>query len=793
MKRFIVVLLIAFAFIAKMQAQSSFSGNVFDENSKSIFFATAILYNQTDSSIAKSSSTGEKGDFKIKGIKAGNYYLKVRFIGYEDIILPDLEFPRDNNKTLPVKMEPAKNELSEVVVNGKKPLLQQESDRLIVNVADNLTSNNNTLMDVMQQVPGVIVMGDNISLAGSSNLTILINGKTTKYMDMTSLLKDMPGDNIEKVEVIHQPGAEFDAAGSGPIINVILKKNSLFGTFGSVKAGVSKGDAWRYNTNASFNHYQGSVNISGSIGYRNSEYKSMMDIDRLVVDTLHDQTSHNTDFSESYRGNLNIDWNIDKRHRVGVQSRFVNYFSDDLIMTDLDISTNDVIRESSITRNDRDGLWKLGSINPYYTFEIDSLGQKLELDLNYIEFGSDDRNNMVEEDMIHIDSILGSTRMYQPGTTKITVAKLDYTYPFSEYLKLQLGAKYSFADLDNNFQSEYIDSTGIWARSNQSNHYLFDETITAGYGKLSYNKGKWSGTLGLRYEESKSNGQSVGSEDKLSRNIAQFFPSASISREIIKGLKGNFAYSYRLERPGYSSLNPFRYNLDAHTFEEGNTNLRPEFTHSMKFSLSYQNQPFFNVEYKRTNDPITQVLGQDDNTGDAFRRDENLDLKSEFNISLFFPLDFIPKISGYGGIIVNNQYYDTDYLDETYEISKWDYTAFLQMKATLPGKILAELSGYYVSGGLDGTMTYEHMYGASIGFSRKFLNDRAKVNIGVRNFVSRFFYGKLNYSNLDVDIYNKWEAPVFNLQLTYNFGNKHLTRKNHESGASEELQRTGRD
>ena len=104
-------------------------------------------------------------------------------------------------------------------------------------------------MDVMKKVPGVIVMGDNISLAGSSNLTILIDGKTTKYMDVSALLKDMPGDNIEKVEIIQQPGAEFDAAGSGPIINIILKKNRMFGTFGSVNTSVSKGDLWRYNTN----------------------------------------------------------------------------------------------------------------------------------------------------------------------------------------------------------------------------------------------------------------------------------------------------------------------------------------------------------------------------------------------------------------------------------------------------------------------------------------------------------------------------------------------------------------
>jgi ferric enterobactin receptor len=508
-------------------------------------------------------------------------------------------------------------------------------------------------MDVMKKVPGVIVLGDKISLAGSSNLTILIDGKTTKYMDVESLLKDIPGDNVEKVEVIHQPGAEFDAAGSGPIINIILKKNKLFGTFGSVNTGFSKGDTWRYFTNANFTQYQGNVNISGSVGYRNSEYSGLMDVDRYSGNDLYDQSSFNIKSWETYRANLNMDWNVGKRHRLGFQSRFINYDSEELITTDLDVLSNDILSSSSITRNNRDGFWRFGSVNPYYSFEIDSLGQKLDVDLNYIEYGSKDKNYLVERET-NDNSILAEDRMDQPGTTKITVAKIDYTYPFSKHLKFQIGAKYSFADLDNDYQAEDLDSTGLWVKNDQSNHYLFDEVIYAGYAKLSFNKSKWSGTLGLRYEDSQSNGKSVGVDTVLSRRIEKFFPSGSISREITKDIKGVLAYSYRLDRPRYSSLNPFRYNLDAYTYEEGNPELRAEFTHSMKFSLTYQNQPFFNVEYKMTEDPITMVYGQNDTTGVAFRGDENLDMRNEFNVSLFFPLDFIPKISGYGGIIVNN-------------------------------------------------------------------------------------------------------------------------------------------
>ena len=131
---------------------------------------------------------------------------------------------------------------------NKLPLLEQKADKLIVNVEDNNTNTSGSLLDVMKKVPGMIVVQDRLSMAGAGTPTILLNGKSTQYMDVQALLRDMPGDNIKKVEIIHQPGAEYEAAGSGPIITIILKKNSLFGTNGSITAGVGKGELWDYTT-----------------------------------------------------------------------------------------------------------------------------------------------------------------------------------------------------------------------------------------------------------------------------------------------------------------------------------------------------------------------------------------------------------------------------------------------------------------------------------------------------------------------------------------------------------------
>jgi len=784
----LITLIIVILLFQNASSQSSLSGNINDKiRNESIFFATVVLYNNSDSTISQGTSSDIEGNYKLENIKYGDYYLEVSYVGYHKERKSNLKFPRDNSIKFNMNLIAKEHTLNGVEIVGKSPLLVQESDRLVVNVADNITTGTDNLLDVMKKVPGIIVAGNRIRLAGSSNLTILINGKTTNYMDVESLLRDMPGNNIQKVEIIHQPGAEFDAAGSGPIINIILKKNSLFGTNGNVNFDVSKGKYWSHKTYISLSHYQENINIQGDFGYRDAGSYEAAIIDRYVQSDNYYQVSDMSYMSKNYSGSLSLDWDINKKHCIGFQSRIIDNRSDDFKdnLTEINYSAPNDATISIRTINTEDSYWNFWTVNPYYIFQIDTLGQKLELDFNYIQYNNNGETILTPDNK---DSTL---KYNQPGNTKIIVGKLDYSYPFSKHLKLQVGAKYSLADLDNDFQARsHAFDDNIWHYNyTQSNHYLFDETIFAGYTKLSFNKSKWSWTLGLRYEDSNSEGKSVGVDTTLNRRIKQLFPSASLSRDIIKDLNGTLSYSYRLDRPQYSSLNPFRYSLDSYTSHRGNPELRPEFTHSMKFSLAFNKQPFFNVEYKISDDAIIEAFGQDDSTGIAYRSTINIESKKNLNISLYFPLDFIPKISGYGGIIANRVHYESPYLDQIFDESKWNYTAFIEVNSTLPWEIKAELSAWYTSSGMQGLMISEWMYGTNFGISKSFLNNRAKISMGVSDLFNRFYSGHVKYSNIDVNMVAKWDTKVYRIAFSYRFGNRHMHSKNHESGASEELNR----
>ncbi|MEM6964106.1 MAG: outer membrane beta-barrel protein [Bacteroidota bacterium] len=775
-------------------SQNSFSGKVTD-GKEDVFFATVALYNVKDSSIVQAESTDESGQFFMKNIKDGDYYLEATMLGYTTAKVDNINFPENNQKTFDLTLSADSKVLKEVEVTARKPLLEQRADRLVVNVENNLTSLNGSVLDVMKKVPGMIVVGDNLRMAGQQNITILINGKTTRYMDVQSLLKDMPGDNIKKVEVIHQPGAEFDAEGTGPVINIILKKNNLFGTNGRIALGAAKGEYWRHQTSLSLSHYQGDVNIHGGVGFRRNSWWDRMDITRNVAGDIYQQVSDDPSLSNILRGNLALDWNVTEKHTMGFSSRIINSESDyvvdnETLINFLDPTEDDLML---ITQNAQIDDWRLMTINPYYSFEIDTAGQKLDFDFSVSQIDVDQTNTLTSTEVNALE-IFPSQKNIQVGLTQIWTAQLDYTLPISKNAKFQFGGKYSDASLDNDLEALIEDSENWINYAGQSNHFLFDETIAAGYGKLTWKMKEWNGTLGLRYEDSYSEGYSVTIDSTLTRDIAKLFPSASIGRNIAGDLGATMAYSYRIDRPRYNNLNPFKYFLDQFTFSRGNENLAPALTHSMKFNLHFQNQPFFNIEYKHTNDAIVEVSEQNDEAGTSNLVTVNLETFKNFNVSLFFPLDFIPKVSGYGGFIANYGKFDSEYLNDQFVRSKWDYTGFISAELTLPFDINSQISGWYNSGGQDGIVNAQWLYGVDVGFSKKFMEQKAKFSVGVENLFARYLTAEIEYANMDIDIHNRWDGPVINAQFSYKFGNQHVKRrKGHNNSGADVLNRAGQN
>ena len=794
MKTLLPALIFTFLFSVTGISQSSINGLISDGNGP-LGFVNVVLHSLPDSNTIAVVASEPDGTYMIQVESNGTYYLEALMLSYQDLKSEAFNL-LDEEVTLNMNMIEETNLLNTVEITARVPLMEQKADRLVVNVAKSLTSVNGSLLDVMKKVPGMIVVNGKLNMAGNSSVTILINGRSTQYLDMESLLREMPSDNIEKIEVITQPGAEFEAAGTGPIVNIVLKNNRLYGVNGNVYVGGGKGETWKHSTGLNLSYRQGLLNIHGSAGYSNNKNNERFLLDRVIGESNYNQLNTTPFDPKTIRLNIGADYYITKNQEIGLNVKRTQS-NGDRIQTNLSniLSPIDEDVRNFTTTNNIDRSWEFLSADAYYTIKLDSNGQKLELDANISQFDTDKTNLISSVEMNGRSNDFLDTRYEQPGLTRFWVGKLDYTLPINKVFELKTGFKYTDASIDNNFKSEYF-KEGAWnLNTGESNHYLFDETIGAAYTKLNISLDDWQMTAGLRYEDSKSKGYSITLDSTINRDIEKFFPSASISRKVAGPISAALSYSYRINRPNYTTLNPFVLALGPLTSEKGNTDLRPELTHSTKFSLTYEGQPFFNLEYKDTEDAIVYVTEQNDDTGEASATNVNLDHLKQYSGSLFLPLEmFIPGITGYAGVIANYNKYDSDYLNETFDRSKLSITSFLQVNFKLPYGISAEASGWYVSGGQEGIIDFGHMYGSEFGLQKKFLDDNLSVNLSWSDPFFRYWNGNLNYANMQAIMESQWETNVVEMRISYKFGNQHLKKKvKRQGGASSLIRRASED
>ena len=775
--------------LLNINAQSTIKGNVSDANGP-LGFVNVVLHNLPDSSIISVESSDIDGNFTFQNIDSGKYYLESLMLSYQDLLSEAFDI---DNEVIQVNLTMIEetNVLDAVEITAKVPLMEQKADKLVVNVARSLTSVTGSLLDVMKKVPGMIVVNGKLRMPGNASPTILINGRSTQYLDMESLLREMPSDNIEKIEVITQPGAEFEAAGTGPIVNIILKNNKLYGVNGSAYVGGGMGQTSKFSTGANMSYRRGLLNLYGSAGYSNNKNNEGFSLDRIIGDTEYIQNNITPFDPRTVRFNGGADYYITDNQEVGISFNRTSSIGDRVQVNNSDIISNNLAFNRNFrTENSTDRTWNFISADVYYTIKLDTNGHKLELDYNLSRFDNERTNLISSTELNGLSNNFLDTRYTQPGNTSFWVAKLDYTLPISKSVELKAGGKYVDASIDNNFQSEYFSENQWNNNAQESNHYLFDETIAAAYTKLNVSLDKWTLSAGLRYEDSESVGYSITLDSTNRRDVERFFPSAAISRKLSGPLSANLAYSYRVNRPSYTTLNPFVIALDPLTSERGNVNLRPEFTHSAKFTLTYEGQPFFNLEYKDTRDVMVFVTEQDDATGVASAQTVNLDQLNQYSGMIVLPFDMFLPFSGYIGTIATYNAYDSEYLGERFDRSLLAFTSFIQMNFKLPWDVSLEASGWHQTGGQDGIIDYTALWGSEIGVQKKFFDDKLSVNLSWSDPIFRYWNGNLNFANMQAVLQSTWETNVVEARISYKFGNQHLKKKSKRQGsASSVIQR----
>lgn len=777
------IIILVFTGINSATAQNTINGIITDTDNFPLPFANVILYQDNVETPINAVASDENGAYLFGDIEAGTYKIEVSMLGFETkrseiFTLTNKEKIRTFNFSL------LPEQLEEVVINYKKPVIIQTAEKMIVDIEQSEMINT-SLQDVMKKVPGVIVSNGSISYAGQSGIRILINGKSTDYMDIATLLREMPADNIARVELVQQPGAEYDAEGSGPLINIILKKNIKLGTHGNIKVTGGYDNDWLYTSSVSISSYENKLNWQASAGYSQNSWREDLQISRRVLDETYDQTSISPFTPESLNLSAGLDYYLNDHNTLGITTRTTES-SSKRVTKNTTVIGDTSTSQTLLTDNSYDKQMIFYVLNPYFEYRTDKT--KLILDFNYVNYDSANENNLFQIGQSTIP--YNDQRYFQDAEYDIFTYQGDYQRDLSKNVKLSLGAKYTSVNSDSNLESLIQNDQGIYENNeNQTNNFNIDETISAVYGKVNMDYGKWMFSGGLRWEESNTEGTSVTLNETIDRNISKFFPSVSINREITDEIDVNIGYSYRIDRPSYSSLNSFVYYYDPYTFEEGNPSLKPSLTNSLQFNVTYDKQPFFTVTYQKTSDELFQILSQNDATAEASRSTINLANNENWSFRLFGPLNFIKRLDGFTGIIANYNQYNSENLSPALDLSKWSVTWYTSASYKLPWDINSELSGYYTSGGLDGQIEYDWLAGLDIALSKSFMKDQLKVNLQWEEILDRKFYGGINYNNINADIISNWSRRNIILQLNYSFGSQYSKKKKRKEASENEMER----
>ncbi len=784
----IIVLTLFIVTAIQASAQFSISGKISDEKQKPARSASVLLLRQKDSSLLVSSLSDQDGAFVFKNVKGGNYFVCISMINYKKKFVK-VNIENNDIQLNTIKLVFDEHVLEDVTVTARKPFLEQRADKLIVNVEASATAAGSTALEILQKVPGVLVINDKVTMVGKGTPAIMIDGRLSQYTDIEQVLRDMSASNIEKIEVISNPGAKYDASG-GAVINIILKRNADLGTNGNINLSTGMGlydtasahtdrNFYRIGPSINLNHRKGKLNIYGGYGFFHRNQFEYNELSRVIAPNIFFQTNYQPNDVNSNTYRAGADFYADKKNTFGIALRgFARNGSEDAVNKTQQLSASTGALISSFqTFNTTQNKRINNSANLNWKHNFDTTGKDLNIDLDYSAFQLNTASDIVTQLSNNSKSV---NNQFIDNPVHFLVLKADYSMPVNKDDKFEMGAKSSFATINNYLVFKQNGVTDI----TRSTDFQYTENINAVYTSFQKKFKNWDVQAGLRVEQTVATGTSA-SKEVLSRDYWQLFPSFFLTRKISKQLAGVLQYSRRVNRPSYQQQNPFIEYLDSLTYEQGNPLLLPETADEYKFSLTYENQPFFSISYNKKYDVIINNAPKQ-NGNITYTTSENLASFENVAFELNFPLDFGKKISGYGGNQAIYNHYKANYLGATYDRSQWNWLAYWQVSYKPTPMWNFEVSGFYMTKQLNEFLLLNDM--GSLNFAMQHFLWEKKGRISL-NFNDLLFSQKTNatiaYQAIDVR-FRQWnESRNVRFTFTYSFGNQKLKAVRSRATASD--------
>ncbi|HEV8283092.1 MAG TPA: TonB-dependent receptor [Chitinophagaceae bacterium] len=780
-------------------------GKVTGSNGGLLANVNVLLLNSRDSSLVKGSISDKTGNYQFQNIRPGSYLLSASMSGYQTTYT-SAPVIVDENKTavtIPeLNLSENVKQLAEVKVVAIRPFIVQEIDRTVVNVANSIVSAGNTALEVLERSPGIMVDRQNniISMLGKDGVNVMINGKLS-YMPASSviqMLEGMNAANIDKIELITTPPANFDAGGNAGYINIVLKQNDNFGTNGSVSGTIGYGKGWMGQTSLNINHRKGKTNVFGDISL--SRTKKPFTVDG------YSRVSNNGNITENYLNTDRIDTTWNYNARVGLDYQAGSHTLFGILVTSAgrlfsqgEHQTNSTYLNGQLdtlkfNANSEINNWlNYGvNLNLQHTFRE---GENLSVNADYIHYNNDQPVNYYTQSYNKSGAFIYDAIARSGKRTPIDfwVTGADYSRKLSKKISMDAGLKGTIASFNNDISYERLKQNN-WERDpSYSAVYELKEDYSAAY--ISFNmtaSEKTSVKVGLRYEYTNSNLGTKEIKNIVDRHYGNLFPSFFLSHKVDDNNSFNLSYNLRIDRPKINQLAPFTYFSSSNSVLTGNPALQPAISNKVSVGYSFRKY-FLSLAFTKEDHAIAEFQPTVDSvTNKTIVTAENLKNKNQVSAVVSVPVTVSKWWSMFYNITGLWEQVNAIYKSESVRLENKNINIYMSQRFNLPKDFSIELSGFYLSRTLRGIAINRAMGKLDFGVRKK-LSGKDAINFSIDDVFNTFefrSYVNIPKQNLVGDIRIKFAQRTFKLIYSRNFGNTKLKQnRNVTTGAEEEKKR----
>lgn len=752
-------------------------GTVFDPDNNSLPYAAVSVHNVADSTMVRGLATDIDGKFAIP-LKPGNYYLKISFLSFSEKMI-SFQMTGEDKDLGDIVLEADGTVMEELVVEAERSSVELKLDKRVFNVGKDLSSSGANAAEILDNVPSVSVdVEGNVSLRGSQNVRILIDGKPSGLVGSTTdALRQLQGNMVERVEVITNPSARYDAEGEVGIINIVLKKERRQGVNGSFE--VNTGYPSNHGASYNLNYRRKSFNLFSSVGinYRRNpgggtQYQTFDNGDTsYVFETFRAQERGG--LSANVR--LGADIFLSEKNTLTLAGLYK--YSDGLNTADL--TYKDYDSEGNLTgtterADDERETQADREASLSYRKTFNKKEQLLTFDAKYIE--SDDTEIADQEERSDTSDTALLTRSSNTEDERTWLFQTDYVHPIGKEGKIEGGLKATLRLIENDFSVETPDENGDWQPfSAFNNHLIYTENIYAAYLMAGNKSGKFSYQAGIRAEYSDIKTELTETNEVNPRQYLNFFPSAHLAYELKKNNTVQVSYSRRLSRPRFRHLLPFYGYSDSRSIYGGNPDLNPEYTNSYELGhLKYwEKGSLLSSVYYRHRTGVIERIRVADSTGFARTIPVNLAVQHAIGLEFNFSWD----IAKWWRINGNTNFYravtDGEYEGEDLHAEAYSSVSKLTSRFEVLKKYDVQLSFNYNAPERTTQGFRRSMSSLDVGISRDVLKGNGTITLSGRDLFNsrrRRFWAETDELYTEIDF--QWRSRQLTLSFVYRLNQK---------------------